>query len=134
MFGKNYKAIFLRMENSKPIKIGEKSFQNTDKTVSFKNKTIPILLNIAYYDGKTAVCFYEWLEKKGEVKQLSFQELTLKVDTDELDSLIDKNIVVGFLGKINKAFEKMEVSGTLLKYLVVLGFGALLGYVVGTSL
>lgn len=134
MFGKRYKAVFLRMENNKPIKIGEKSFENTDKTVNFKNKTIPILLNIAYYDGKTAICFYEWLEEKGKVKQLSFQELLLNINTDELDSLIDKNIVVGFLGKINKAFDKMEISGTALKYLVVLGFGALLGYVVGANL
>lgn len=136
MFGKKgYTAIILREENENYVKIGEKSFKNTDKTFSFEKRSFPILLNVAYYHKGNAFLFYTINEGKEEKpKQLSFKELKLNVSLEDLDALIEQNIVVKFLGYINKAFEKMEVSGTLLKYLVVLGFGILLGYVVGSSL
>lgn len=135
MFGKKgYVAIILRKENENYVKIGEKSFNNTDKTFSFEKKSFPVMLNVAYYHKGKAILFYDFGEgKENKPKQLSFQELKINVSLDDIDALIEQNIVVRFLGQINKAFEKMEMSGALLKYIVVLGFGILLGYVVGTS-
>ena len=135
MFGigknKNIKAIILRKVNDNYIKLGEKTVKNTDEHFFFEKHTFPIKLNVSFYDKGNAILFYDYDDKEG--KQLSFQSLKIPIPLTDLDNLVHHNIVVGFLSKINKAFEKMEMSGTILKYLVVLVCGGLGGYVIGSQ-
>lgn len=134
MFGKNknnIKAIILRKVNDNYIKLGEKNIKNTDEHFYFEKHTFPVKLNVSFYDKTNAVLFYDYDDKEG--KQLSFQSLKIPIPLTDLDNLVHHNIVVGFLSKINKAFEKMEMGGTILKYIVVLVCGALGGYVVGSQ-
>lgn len=124
---KKYYAVILRVINGTLYKIGEKKIKNTAKNVSFENRTYPIKsFNVAFVDKGKSYLFFDY---EGQV--LDFNKTKIPISVDELDELIEKNIIVGFFSKINKAFEKMEISGVIFKYLLVAIAFSLIGYIIG---
>lgn len=123
----NYKAILLRKEAGTYIKIGDKSFKADSTTLEInKTKTIPIKLDIAFKIKNTGIIFIDMDTET----QLSFKEFSSGVDAEDIDVIVTKKFLTSLLAKIRQGTEMVDKSHILM-YLLILGAGIAIGFMVG---
>ena len=144
MFGRNkksksnqkYMGILLRKENTMLIKIAEQQMKLTDKSIIFREAkdsgefTFERLV-ILYRDGNINYMFFD-MESKGAI--LSFNKIEYPIHVKDIDALVRHNIVVGFLALIKGAFDKQDIKGKLIGYIVVGIMGGAIGWIVNETM
>lgn len=129
------KAVIIRKINDVPIKIGEKKIKNTDTSFTFLNGDkqgtflIPENLKVTYADKKTNYIFFDF-----DSGVLSFEKEPYPLSIKQLDVLLTKNAVAGIFNRIRGGLENTPLSGTIIKYLVVGGLGAAIGYIIAITI
>lgn len=125
-----FEAIILRKINNGYTKIGQMKIKNTATSFRFKtgDKSVTFIIKenikVAYSDGKKSYLFYDF-----DSGILAFEKERFPLTIAELDDMISKNVLAGLFSKIKGSLEKTEISGTILKYIVVLGLGLTIGWI-----
>lgn len=123
-----YFAVILKRVSGTYAKIISMRFDPTMETLRFSKRTFNVELeNMGFRDdtGKLGGKFIYYFDY-GSNKQLSFKEFKQKIDAEDLDLLVSRNIVsqlVARLGDVNKM--------SLLLMLLGLGLGIAIGFIIG---
>lgn len=124
------KAIFLKKIGKTTYrKIGEKKFNLTEETISFKDHTfvLPRGEN-SYEDNKKSYVFFDF--DNSEI--LSFVKTNMGIDSKFLDKLIVRNIVGKLIQQLRSSMEEPN-KWKLMPFVFVFIFGLVVGFTLATN-
>lgn len=123
---KKYYAIITVRENELQSFIGFKRIKPTQTSFSFKNKSFPIQIEFpTYIKGNKVFYFYNYLDET----LLLFNDKTNRniMNADIIDKILAKSIISQLTSNLNQKW-KIEIPYILLS----LGFGGMIGYIIGS--
>lgn len=123
---KKYYGIITVRENELQSFIGFKRIKPTQTSFSFKNKTFIIQIEFpTYIKGNKVFYFYNYLDET----LLLFNDKTNRniMNAEIIDKILAKSIISQLTSNLNQKW-KIEIPYILLS----LGFGGMIGYIIGS--
>lgn len=121
--------VFLKKDGDRYHKIGQKKFELTDKVVSFKEKSFTIVTATTYIDNNTSYIFVDW--DKSEFVQ--FIKTEMGIDAEILDDFIVKKLIAQLVSRLKTGLDSPSKS-VLMTYIMCLGLGVAIGYIIAMSM
>lgn len=97
--------------------------------VSFKEKSFTIVTATTYIDNNSSYIFVDW--DKSEFVQ--FQKTEMGIDAEILDDFIVKKLIAQLVSRLKTGLDSPSKS-VLMTYIICLGLGACIGYIIAISM